>query len=110
MLREEEATDAAMTRAKLYSQMLAACRACQALYEANELEENLEPIWKLPFPEYTDQETGAEFVVADGGLGWDGSVKRKRAYNRKVMYQLVNKSITITKYTHPCICLSIKYI
>ena len=79
------ASEETITRAKFFSQMAAAQNACQALFEANELDHNLEPFWKLPFPKFTKQETGVEFVVADSGVGRDGSVKRKRAYKRKVL-------------------------
>ena len=79
-----EATDELISKAKIFSEMIAAHSACQALYKANELDQNLEPFWEPTFPAFAGEEDSADFVVADGGLGREGSVKRKRAYRRKV--------------------------
>ena len=64
--------------------MAAALNACAELHKRGELDGSLEPVGRQSSFEFLAEDGVADGEVADGGIGPEGSVKRKRAYKRKV--------------------------
>ena len=82
--KEDSSQTTAVDKTRVQAQMCAALNACVELHQRGELDTNLEPVDRCSTFEFVGQDNSGECEVADGGLGWDGSLKRRRAYKRKV--------------------------